>query len=599
MDCACLSSASAMNRRGFTLIELMIVCAIIGIVAAIILPSAVRAVGQKKKVEQQHEVAAQDAKPAARPAASVRAAAKGKLPVLVDENIHITLSAQEHRIGMDVYTRFEASYRGQFNLLHIGDQQETVRLDFPFPQGTTEARDVSLKLTSQGNLFEPAGVLYDEQGIFWAGELPPNEIVKAEVSFIAQGRDTFVYRLPASSRTRAVNLTLAIQGKPAIVIPDHALQPTSVSENEIAWKFNNLVTDRAITVELPGAQSPLGRVMLLCKLVGMAVLLFGAGFWYLSELYKPGLLHAFRWAHFFLLALTYSLFFVVFGVLGFRGETSTLAAIAISTLLSMPLLMLHVSRVIHAHFAFTRTLPLAIFTLALVINGVYGGELRDYIFIAAAFVCMAFLTVTFRRWAGNRESWLRTIENNLADKIKALAGNVAAAREIDLQARNNLQQSDPANLSDLRTGVENQWKYLARQFQEYESMSTDASKLLTTSNPNERSYFRNSLRDRLTMFEGCLFHAGKNLQNAIQQLNQARESYRGKSWQSAPGKLHCPACGHAGETTPFCPQCGAPCPLVLTCGKCGDTLRIPMHVVDKTQLKNNKVHCLACGNCVV
>ena len=50
---------------------------------------------------------------------------------------------------------------------------------------------------------------------------------------------------------------------------------------------------------------------MLFRFVGLAVLLFGAGFWYLSEQHKPGALNGFRWSHFLLLATIYSLFFVI------------------------------------------------------------------------------------------------------------------------------------------------------------------------------------------------------------------------------------------------------------------------------------------------
>jgi hypothetical protein len=573
----------------------MVVCAIFGVIAAIILPSLAKVVGKKKKMEEERVLAGSPKESIApRASSALRAAAKGMLPVFSREDIRIALSTQEHRIGMDVYTRFEASYHGQFVMLHSSDKEETVRLDFSFPESTTEARDVSLKLSTGAALAEPQGVVYDEAGIFWSGPLPGNTEVKAEVSFIAQGRDSFVYRLPATSRTRVVQLTLAIQGNPAIVIPDHALQPTSTSSEQIVWQFNNLVSDRAIVIELPGAQSPLGRAMLLCKLVGMAVLLFGAGFWYLSELYKPGLLHAFRWAHFFLLALNYSLFFVVFGVLGFRGNTTTWSAIAIAALLSLPLLMLHVTGVIHAHFAFTRTLPLAIFTLGLVINGVYGGELRDYVFLGAAVISIAFVTVTFRRWATHREEWVKSLENNLVARIKAFADRITTARELDKQAGTALQQSDTGSLGALRTSVEKAWQYLIKQCQEYDSLSFDAAKMVTISNNYQRNYQRNTLGDRMVFLEGCLFDARKNLETALRQLVDARESLKAKGGQSVPGKTHCAVCGHAGEATPFCPHCGAQRPLNLVCGKCGDALRLPLHMMDKNLIKN-PIHCLSCG----
>ena len=67
---------------------------------------------------------------------------------------------------------------------------------------------------------------------------------------------------------------------------------------------------------------------------------------------------------------------------------------AVSGALSLPLLGLHVARVMDRDFALTRAMPLALFTLAMVINVVYGGWARDYVFMGAAAAGFAFVTAT-------------------------------------------------------------------------------------------------------------------------------------------------------------------------------------------------------------
>ena len=126
------------------------------------------------------------------------------------------------------------------------------------------------------------------------------------------------------------------------------------------------------------------------------MLLFGAGFWYLSEQHKPGALHGFRWYHFLLLATTYSLFFIIFSVIVVRGEVPVIPAILISSAGSLPLLVLHVSRIIDRHFAVMHVLPMAVLTLGIVIAGVYGGGARDYIFIGYLVTGVAYMTFTSR-----------------------------------------------------------------------------------------------------------------------------------------------------------------------------------------------------------
>lgn len=579
------------TKKGFTLIELMVVFVIISIIAVIILPSLLKAAGKRKLRDEDasaENVARVPVRHRTQPVAPVP---KGSLPILASEDIKITLASNLHRIGMDVYTRFEASYKGIFTLVHPGAKEEPVRLDFPFPIGTTEAKDVSLKLMLGAEAMEPQGVVYHEGGISWSGQLPANTQVKAEVGFVAQGRDRFEYRLPSANRTQMIRIALQLQGSPVVVIPDEGLQPTARENGLIQWQFNNLVTERNILLELPGGQSPLGRVMLLCKLVGMAVLLFGIGFWYLAELYKPGLLHTFRWAHFFLLALTYSLFFVIFGVLGFHGDTTTLTAIGIAGILSLPLLIFHVAHVINMNFALTWTLPLAVFTLALVINGVYGGDIRDYVFIGAAFLIMAFITMTFRRWSSHREIWSKTLEQQLADRIKAFAAPVVAARELDQQAAKALLDTDPVDIASLRTEVENRRKNIMARCNEYEVIVLDLAKM--QAHKDTTPYTRNALQDRISFLENWLGHERISLATALQQLQVTRDSLKSTS-DHAAGKAHCLSCGYASDPTPFCPQCGTVRPRVIACQKCRHTMMIPIHLVDK-KLLPGKIHCSACG----
>ena len=63
---------------------------------------------------------------------------------------------------------------------------------------------------------------------------------------------------------------------------------------------------------------------------------------------------------------------------------------------SLPLLVLHVSRIIDRHFAILHVLPMAVLTLGIVIAGVYGGGARDYIFIGYLVIGVAYLTFTYR-----------------------------------------------------------------------------------------------------------------------------------------------------------------------------------------------------------
>jgi hypothetical protein len=358
-----------------------------------------------------------------------------------------------------------------------GSKNEPVRLDFRFPGGTTEARDVSLKFITETGAKEPENVIYDREGIFWTGILPENKEIKAEIAFVALGRNSFEYILPPSQRANMVGIELTMNESPVYIIPDWALQPTSIVGPVISWKFNNLVTDRNITVEFPEALSPVGRVVLMCKLVGIAVLFFGLGFWYLCALYRPEGLISFRFPPFLLLALTYSLFFVIFGVIGFRGNVSTVAAIGISAALSLPLLTLHVSRIIDMKFAITRNLVFSIFTLVLVINGVYGGDYRDYIFIGAVFIVIAFLTLTFRMWMSNKEKWINMIDEDIKKQMDDLEESVKKAREIYRKSEDIWVKADSYDCADMQEELKNSRKDLLDRFKEFDDTLNSFSRL--------------------------------------------------------------------------------------------------------------------------
>jgi len=590
-----------LHHKGFTLIELMVVCVIISIIALIILPVFLKSVEKKKKQDNiaSTESTVQIQKSEEFP---YRINPEGTLPVFSSENIKIIFSVENHRIGMDVYNRFEADFKGKFLIEKFND--EPVRLDFKFPLGTTEARNVSLKFITDRKTWEPENVMYDKQGIFWTGILEEKDI-KAEVSFIAQGRDKFEYSLPPAYRTREVQIELEMEGTPEYFIPDWALQPTSINSEQILWKFNNLVTDRPVIIDFLEAQSPVGRVIFMCKLVGLAVLFFGIGFWYLAALYQVEGLHSFRWAHFFLLALTYSLFFVIFGVLGFRGDVSTETAIGISAALSLPLLTLHVSRIIDMKFALFRNLPFSIFTLILVINGVYGGQLRDYIFIGAAFIVVAFITLTFRKWVSNKEKWINNLESEISKRIEDFGSVVKEAKEISRKAGETLKvTSSSSEFVQIQEEIEKISQMLIQDFKEYDSILLELSKLRSLKKGgDEKEFLRASLERKISLLEQTLVNNKNSMKiicNQFLALKEREEEENKKAEENLTkkieeeGKVHCFTCGYASIPTQYCPGCGTMRIKVIPCRQCNDTVKIPMNLVNKEALKGF-FYCIKCG----
>ena len=580
------------DKSGFTLIELMIVCVIISIIALIVVPFFLRSVAKKKQssISSHLEKSSQIEKLEELP---YRIEPKGTVPVFSEEDIKIHLSIDHHRIGMDVYNRFESDFKGSFSFLPLENKKDPIRLDFKFPLGTTEAKDVSLKFISESGSYEPQNVIYDREGIFWIGIINENKPLKAEISFIAHGRNRFEYELPPAFRSENLNIELEMEEGPEYFIPDGALQPTSTEINHIVWEFNNLVTDRAIIVDFPEAQSPVGRVLFLCKLVGLAVLFFGIGFWYLAALYRIEGLASFRWAHFLLLALTYSLFFVIFGILGFRGNLSTWTAIGISAALSLPLLTLHVSRIIDMKFSLTRNLPFSIFTLAMVINGVYGGEARDYIFIISIFIVVAFLTITFKKWASNRETWIDGLLEELDKKIKDFNKVVKEAKEINKKANKVINEGLPFEDEETIKELKELSKHLIHRINEYDEILIDLSKLKSQKYTSDSQYLRESMKSKISYQFPNLMRGKNSLEVSIENILGRNEKQKPEKTVQE-GEIHCFSCGKCGGSTSFCPDCGTVRPKIIDC-TCGENIKIPVHLINMEEIKQNNIYCAKCG----
>ena len=608
-----LKEASALTRRpirtkgrfgqqqvAFTLIELLVVVAIVSIVSALVIPFLLRRLGPKEDdVRVRPAERAAQVTPGEAPPPLV-----GVLPDLDRTELQIQLSVTHHRVGMAAYTRYTARHQGRLLARRPPDGSSAVRLEVPFPRATVEARDVFLHFSTPAGRQEPEGVTFGLDGIRWVGALPEDPTV-VEVEFVTQGREVFEYNLPAARRARSVEVDLQIEGVSRFLVPDRSLQPTSDEGTRLRWQFRNLVAHRPIIVDLPGAQSPLGRAMRLFKLMGIAVLLFGAGFWHLSELRAPGALDSFRWGHFLLVALTYSTFFVVFSVLGFHGQVSIATSLAVAAAVSLPLLVLHVWRISSAAFALWYVLPLTVFTLALVVNGVYGGAFRDYVFVAAAVLATAFGTLTYPNWSAGRAAHAQQMETvhrqqeavrraepslETAERLLgALDGIEQGARQARARAEDVLASAeDPPSMSWEREHVGADMRVVDQLLAKRNQLSKRVKKLHKEYDPEQREELDAALREGRWL-EQRLPEAVRSLRASVEGLAARRQEAR-----PAPGEAaHCIACGHRVSATPYCPQCGTPQPRAMICPRCQQVLLLPVHLMAREA--NVRLHCVACG----
>jgi prepilin-type N-terminal cleavage/methylation domain-containing protein len=611
--------------RGFTLIELMVVVVIIAIISAVVVPTLISRV--EKARSKQLQIAEKDVphKAALAADATPQPEPPTVIPVTESADVNVRLVASNYVHRLKVYTLFDATFEGRFVFKNKSQQQERIKLFFPLPEGTTQARDVSLRfLDAAGNFVEPEEVTYNLKGIKWIGLLPREKSLEATVTYGAQGRDKYVYEGPGAGRAGEFKLVLSLEGATSEYIPAETLQPSKVESGRLMWDYSNLVTDRKIMVELPGTLSPIGRIILLSELAGLAVLLFGLGFLYLSDLKQPGRLDNFRWGDFLLLALNYFLFFVIFMILSLGGELKTWLSIVLSALLSIPLLMIHLTRILDKSFVFTRVLPLTIYTLAIVINGVYGAGLRKYIFLVLTVATIAFITFTYKKWSVKRKEH-RKEQTRLIEAQKQ--------QELELRKEKKLGKKRTEKRRNMKNKTTEAFRAAGRRWAEVEVLKDEANLLLGHEDKVEYQTIRQSIEKTLTELDDSQtglkkINAGyadilkatdalepvdtysminqelhrhmrsletlvKMLHASMEDLKQLREEE--KIIARKEDEMHyCIFCGAAGSPSPFCSQCGILNPLDLKCRRCGEVYRLPVHMIDREKIIE-PIHCMICG----
>lgn len=228
---------------------------------------------------------------------------------------------------------------------------------------------------------------------------------------------------------------------------------------------------------------------------------------------------------------------------------------AVAALFSLPLLVLHVSRVLNLRFAITHVFPLAVLTLGLVINGVYGDVFRDYIFIGAIILVIGYVTIAYESWAAGRESHLQNQEaaylarrRELVEYVTSKIGGQMAA--LDGAEALSTEYSQPAQREELLTAQAR--LYSAKEpvealRKDFEELKKRLGYLPARSGWDSDAY-KNLERDAQAFEE--------RLEPQLAHLKAELAHYRSeaKALASATGDAenHCMACGESVPGAPFC-----------------------------------------------
>jgi hypothetical protein len=231
---------------------------------------------------------------------------------------------------------------------------------------------------------------------------------------------------------------------------------------------------------------------------------------------------------------------------------------------SLPLLVLHVAAVLGLRFALSRVLPLAVFSLGLVLAGVYvSGAVRDYLYIGAAVVVIGYMTFTFPGWAAGRARHREANDRAHAAERQALQQLVITAlggRAAELKAAALTSVYDDLVKRLAAVPTRRDWG----QVDELPKIRTDAE----------------DLRARLDA-----------VRPAAGTPAAAEPAARGD-------ETHCAACGADVPRAAFCLRCGARQAVEAVCGRCGEKTVLPVHLFPDGTPPAKALYCTNCGAAV-
>lgn len=162
-----------------------------------------------------------------------------------------------------------------------------------------------------------------------------------------------------------------------------------------------------------------------------------------------------------------------------------------------------------------------------------------------------------------------------------------------------MKEANPYEFADIIEEVNNCRKNFLERFKEFDDTLSSFSRL-HSGGKNENQFWRDILKEKIPFNKQKLIHDMTDLSSSLEMASAEREfkketiSVKEETVSIKEGKIHCPACGYEADYSPYCPSCGTIRPKVIVCEKCNDTIKIPLHIINRELLKG-VIYCMKCG----